>query len=377
MDSYTVPSVPSAVRPPYRRRRWGALALVTTVVVLALALAARALPGARARGLPTATARWIWKDVEWDDHQPAAFYLLRDFDLASPPASARLLVTADEEYVLTLNGRQVGAGAFQPGAILDVYEAAPFLRPGANRLMVEVRSARGAGGLLASLVDGAGRLLVGTDDRWRLFPNYELGLARGWLPLDHGAPVYCWGYPPMGRWGRPRLGPLKAPWSELAGSPVPAASAVPLPPVLPAAAGRPPGSPVLYDWGREVTGYLSLALAPKADGAELDKALLFTGDAPPDPLRCDLAGSILVTPGRHGWQDVRPRRFRYALILGLERPASLAVLPVAETMVIPALPARNERGLLGIVPPPLRTPVEDEVWGKLQRLAGVAGRKEL
>jgi hypothetical protein len=33
--------------------------------------------------------------------------------------------------------------------------------------------------------------------------------------------------------------------------------------------------------------------------------------------------------------------------------------------------------VFGIAGPPLRTPVEDEVWGKLQRFAGVAGRKEL
>jgi hypothetical protein len=352
---------------------------MTSLVVLVLALAARALPGARVRSLPTAAAQWIWKDLDWDDHQPAAFYVLRDFDLAAPPASARLLVTADEEYVLTLNGRQLGTGAFQPGAILDVYEAGPFLLPGANRLMVELRSARGAGGLLASLVDGAGRMLVGTDDRWRSFPNYELGLARGWLPLDRGVPVYCWGYPPMGRWGRPHLGPLKPVLGEIAGAPVPAISAVPRPPVLPAPAGRPPGSPVLYDWGREVTGYLSLELAPVAQTtelAEMKKALLFLGDSPPDPLLSDPAGSILIAPGRRQWLDARPRRFRYALILGLEPSASLAVLPVANTAVAP-LPVRVERGVLGIVPPPLRTPVEDEVWGKLQRLSGVAGRKEL
>ena len=375
MDSYKVPPVPSAVSPPDPRRRWGVIALITSLVVLALALATRALPGARARSLPTAAAQWIWKDVDWDDHQPTAFYLLRDFDLAAPPSSARLLVTADEEYVLTLNGRQIGAGVFQPGAVLDVYEVGPLLLPGANRLMVEVRSARGAGGLLASLMDGGGRLLVGTDDRWRIFPNYELGLARGWLPVSRGVPVYCWGLPPMGRWGRPRPGPLKPLFGELAGAPVPATSAVPRPPVLPVAAGgRPPGSPVLYDWGREMTGYLSLELTPVG---ELDKAILFTGDSPPDPLRSDPVGSILIVPGRHSWLDARPRRFRYALILGLERPASLAILPVSPETWVPPLPAQDERGVLGIVPPPLRTPVEDEVWGKLQRLSGIAGRKEL
>jgi hypothetical protein len=231
------------------------------------------------------------------------------------------------------------------------------------------------------LVDSAGRLLVGTDDRWRIFPRYELGLARGWLPLTGGVPVYCWGYPPMGRWGRLRPGPLKPLLDErreLSRATVPAASSLPLPPALPVATGRPLGSPVLYDWGREVTGYLSLEVAP---AQQLGVALLFTGDRPPDPLRSDPSGSILIVPGRHEWMDVRPRRLRYAVILGLERPASLSVLPVlsvhiaADTIAPPV--ARGEKGVFGIVPPPLRTPVEDEVWGKLQRLSGITGRKEL
>ncbi|MBW8873469.1 MAG: hypothetical protein JF614_00760 [Acidobacteria bacterium] len=367
----------AAVRPPIRRRRWSAITLIVTLVILILALAARGLPGARARAtLATKDAQWIWKDVNWDDHQPTAFYVLRDFDVAAPPAEARLLITADEEYVLTLNGRTIGAGAFHPGAILDVYEVGPLLLPGANRLMVELRSSRGAGGLLASLVDGAGRSLVGTDDRWRIFPKYELGLERGWLPLTGGAPVYCWGYPPMGRWGRPRPGPVKPLFGGLgeldflSKAAVPAASSFPLPPVLPVATGRPPGSPVLYDWGREVTGYLSVEVPPSA---KLGVALLFTGDQPPDPLRSEPGGSILVVPGRHQWMDARPRRFRYAVILGLVPPASLSMLPAP----VPPVPVREEKGVFGIEPPPLRTPVEDEVWGKLQRLSGVAGRKEL
>ena len=73
-----------------------------------------------------------------------------------------------------------------------------------NRLLVELRSARGAGGLLASLADEAtGRQLVGTDGHWRILPRHELGLVRGWSPIRGGARALCWGYPPIGRWGRP------------------------------------------------------------------------------------------------------------------------------------------------------------------------------
>jgi hypothetical protein len=355
--------------------------LIASFVVLLLALGVRTLPGARARSLPTPSSQWIWRDLGWDDHQPAAFSMVRDFDLpatSAPPERARLLVTADEEYVLTLNGRRIGAGAYTPGAPLDVYEVGPLLLPGGNRLLVEVRSARGAGGLLASLVDGAGHLLVGTDESWLIFPRHELGLARGWLPLTGGQPIVCWGYPPVGRWGRPQPGLVRPLLGEQTGVPVPPAASIPLPPVLPVETGRPPGSPILYDWGREVTGYLTLEVAP-ADKTGV--ALLFTGDQPPDPLRSETSGSILIQPGQHEWIDARPRRFRYAVILGLLRPASLALLPVPPSAMAMAAtrPAGGEKrkGVLGIEAPPLRTPVEDEVWGKLQRVSGVARRKEL
>ena len=132
--------------------------------------------------------------------------------------------------------------------------------------------------------------------------------------------------------------------------------------------GRPLGSPVLYDWGREVEGRLTLDLPP---GKALGTALLFTGAEPPDPLSAKPAGSILILPGRHDWLDARPRRFRYALVVGLVRPAAAAVLPA------PARPARQaEMNVFGLPGPPLVTPVEDEVWSKLQRFAGVARRKE-
>jgi hypothetical protein len=319
--------------------------------------------------LPTGDAQWIWKPIDRKDHEPAAFYAIRDFDLESPPARARLQITADEEYVLTLNGHRIGAGAYQPEAPLDAYDVGPLLLAGGNRLMVELRSGRGAGGLLASLQDEAtGRQLVATDTQWRIFPRHQLGLVRGWLPIGGGEPVLCWGYPPIGSWGRPRPG---RPAPALARGPIVRAIAA-RPLNLPfAAAGqaRPPGSPVLYDWGREVEGRLTLEV-PLAK--EMGVGLLFTGSEPPDPLRVRPSASVLIVPGRSDWLDACPRRFRYAVIVGLTRPAAAAVLPA------PARPVHKaEMKVFGISGPPLRTPVEDEVWSKLQRLAGVARRKEL
>jgi hypothetical protein len=319
--------------------------------------------------IPTGDAQWIWKPIDRKDHEPAVFYAIRDFDLESPPARARLQITADEEYVLTLNSHRIGAGAYEPDAPLDAYEVGPLLLPGGNRLMVELRSGRGAGGLLASLKDEAtGRQLVATDTEWRILPHHHLGLVRGWLPIGGGESALCWGYPPIGNWGRPQPG---RPAPALKQLPlVPAIAAQPLRhPFAVAGQAPPPGSPVLYDWGREVEGRLTLEV-PLAK--EMGVGLLFMGMEPPDPLRARPSASVLILPGRHDWLDARPRRFRYAVVVGLAKPAAVAVLPARARPVYQA-----EMKVFGILGPPLRTPVEDEVWGKLQRLAGVTRRKEL
>ena len=128
--------------------------------------------------------------------------------------------------------------------------------------MVELRSGRGAGGLLASLMDEAtGRQIVGTDEDWRDFRTDELGLVRGWLPLRGGEPAFRWGYPPIGRWGGQKAGSPRPLLGEGVGPRLPAAAMRPL--SLPASLGdgRSPGSPILYDWGRTVEGFLTLELA--------------------------------------------------------------------------------------------------------------------
>ncbi|HKV07680.1 MAG TPA: hypothetical protein VJ725_06035 [Thermoanaerobaculia bacterium] len=352
-----------------------AAVLLILLVTAALALLSRELPALASRLFqPTGGAQWIWAERHRDDASPAAFYAVRDFDLEAPPERARLLVTADPEYVLHLNGKRVGSGEYAPGAGLDVYEVGPLLLPGGNRLVVELRSERGSGGLLASLVDGTtGDLLVGTDARWRVVRRQDPGLVRGWLSIADAEPAHSWGYPPAGRWGPPKEGREKPLFSDLVGRPVPPASARPVP-VL-------GGTGTLLDWGREVVGYLSLDVKVEE---EMGTALVFTGGGPPNPLAVRPDTVVLVAPGARRWLDSRPRRFRYALVLGLERPATARLLPLA-----PGLDAKTAAGLLppasdgenprvfGIEAPPLRTPVEDKIWGELQGVPGVALRKEL
>src|SRR5690242_20595006 len=72
------------------------LVFLALFLVPALALVSHAWPSFRARSLPTGEAQWIWKPLDRKDHNPTAFYAVRDFELKTPPEKARLLITADE-----------------------------------------------------------------------------------------------------------------------------------------------------------------------------------------------------------------------------------------------------------------------------------------
>jgi len=155
---------------------------------------------------------------------------------------------------------------------------------------------------------------------------------------------------------------------------------------------------VLFDWGRQVTGYLSLetGFEPGMDSdleqpppARQRTALLWTGEAPPQPAAGGgprPSGTVVMMASSRQWLDARLRRFRYALVIGIERPLAARVYAVEPADAArgglefapqaPGAPAPGH-GVFGLAPPRLRTPVEDEVRRKLERLQGVAGRKGL
>jgi hypothetical protein len=347
------------------RRLLAVLGLAGTV--LGLALLARALPELRARRLPTQEAEWIWETRDPRVSTPAAFLAVQRFNLKQVPERARLLVAAEPEYVVYLNGKRLGVGTLPPtdrALRLDAYEVAPVLNAGANRIAVEVRSATGHGGLLARIADGEDRTLVATDRRWRLFEKSAQGVIRSWVEVASGRPAFSWGLPPIGRWGRPVVGESRGLLTEAAGSGVNARTR-----------GAPSGQRFLYDFGREVTGLLQLELKVRD---KLDAALLWTGTEPPRPYPGAPGSPVLVVAGHRRWLDVRPRRLRYALLVGLDGPASARLLPVdpAQWGGLFTEGTESRPGVLGIRAPPLRSPVEDEVWSEFKSVARVAGREE-
>lgn len=330
---------------------------------------------------PAGEAVWIWQPGSPRQTIPRAFFAVRDFELPERPARAELRILADEEYVVFLNGRRVGSDRYSEGDPMDRYEVGELLERGGNRLAVELRSVRGAGGLLLALRafgegagEGKGNDLVVSDPSWRIFSESQPGIVEGWLPADLGEPPLVWGRPPVGRWGLPRLG---APWPRFATVAGPVGRRRPVPAVR-VAAGRtvsafspaaavapvPFGSRVTFDWGREVTGYLVLALRPAAGTRT---GLLFVGDRPPRGRVGEEDASVVGVAGAASWRDALPRRFRYVSVVGVEGLLGAAVEPVVPKLLpeLPGLPG-PPRGLLGIRPLPRRTPVEEEVGERLK-----------
>ncbi len=359
-----------------RKHPWRFLAAAAGLALLAAGaerLAAR-LAGA------DSGACWIWATGDYGGGKAIAFLAARDLELAAT-GPARLQIAADETYLLYVNGRRLGGGSYRPGKPLDEYDAGPFLEIGLNRILVELRSSRGAGGLLARLELGSSgearddsRTLV-TDGDWRIFRRYDPGLFGGWSTLEGGDAPKVWQRAPTGRWrlaagSRPRPIPFQGfppperrrplrhrkyvdpAWLDIDWSRrrIPAL-----------------GPQQVYDWGEEVEGYLAFDLRSDAGQPGL---VYFASEQPPDPNTRPPDAVILPVPGRRHWQDAHPRRFRYALVVGAE-PHSWMELELLNGDVAHALaaPAENHDGVFGIEPPRSYSGAEEAVWQRLEREA--------
>lgn len=347
--------------------------LIVLSVLVGLAVVERVLEPLRGRD-DLESAQWIWAPGEWRSPRPVAFLAARDFELGASSGPLRLAITADEEFVAYLNGKLVGRGRFDAGP-LEAIDIGAVARQGRNRLVVEARSSRGAGGLRATLWQGA-RVIVATDPSWRVYRALEPGLLRGWLPLDGGVAAASWGAPPVGRWGKQTLveGQLSR-WSNeiRVATVVRGRSLAPRTPwfrdwpreaVTPALRGA-----SVIDFGRPIDGYLSLRYVGEGD------ALLFVGlDRSPDPKALRPDHVVVRVPGASVWSDVQLRRVRYVLSIGDSRLVGAWI----DAIDLPAGPPPMEspRGVLGVTPPALRSPVEDKLRREFEGFTRLAEGEE-
>ncbi len=182
--------------------RTGPALLYGLVLLVAAAAAARALVRAHQdrMSLSTGRAEWIWYASRVPEPKPLRFWATRDFELPRKPGRALAKVFVDSEHVLYVNGVRAGAASQRPGDPLALYEVAPLLEAGRNRVALEAASPTGIGGALLSLdVEGYGRDAVVTDADWRvdLEPSALAGGGR-YRPV-------VWGRPPQHPWGYPRM----------------------------------------------------------------------------------------------------------------------------------------------------------------------------
>lgn len=337
---------------------------------------------------PGVGARWIWADDTADAGLPTTFWLTRDFPWPGGSSlMGKLAIAADEGYELWFNGRRVGARQTAAGRTQiesDLYDVTSFLETGVNRIVVEVRSTRGAGGLLASLRDADDRPVLVTDESWRVVRRFDRALLEGRPALATEAssaaeaPV-VWGHPPTGRWRvRAAQSPRKLPDLR------PAATL----PILPARHRySAPGSPwtevnplaqrlptvqgqSVVDFGRELTAFLAFDFTrTRAEDRNGDPILLFLSrDRLPRPGLENLRPDVVAVPlpGAPTWRDLHPRRARYVAVVGAPRGTTLHAVAASNAEVAAWVPPKiDHKGVFGLEPAQSYTPVEELVWNRL------------
>jgi hypothetical protein len=344
--------------------------VLTLLALLVVAVAAERLHWfGRLRALSEPHRAWIWSADPPELVVPRAFFVARDFEVGKLPATARMEVLGDPEYIVYLNNQRIGSDVYRAGQGLDVFEVAPRLRTGTNRVVLELRSAVGSGGATLRIVDGSGHLLVATDSRWHLY-------GVSWKGLMEGSPFWGEGYAkvlglsPFGRWGSPRpMAPKPLFDAAVELEAIAGGRSVQVPLRDPAwhrlhrrtYRGAPLGALVEIDFGAVVSGYLHLDLASRASAP-----LLLRYSASPVNRRGWIPDEIVLPIDRRGyWQAAVPRSFRFIEIAGAPEVSWAAVMPV-HPEAWRALALRGPSpGLLNIRPPGVPLPVVDGIWKEL------------
>ena len=346
-------------------------AFFATVLVLSLILAGVTRLADRLLELEHG-ARWIWAAGDYGGGEPISFYAVREVELPAA-SSGRVSIAADETYLLYLNGQRIGAGSYRSEAPLDVYDVGDFLEVGVNRILVELRSSRGAGGMLAVLELEDGTTVV-TDDSWQIFRRHDDGLIRGWSNLEGGEAPTIWARIPTGRWRLNGARHLPIPFQTF---PPPERSRPKRHQLfhdtswspLDASQRRIPGlgPQQIFDWGEEVEGYLAFDLRSDAGKPGL---VYFSSAQAPDPQTRPPDVVVLPVPGRRHWEDAFPRRFRYVLVVGAEPYSWIELERLSgETARALAPPADNHDGVFGVEPPRSYSRAEEAVWKRLEQEA--------
>jgi hypothetical protein len=275
----------------------------------------------------TGRARWIWPRVEMSSEIPVAFFATRDFDLPANRYYTHIKIAADPEYTLYFNGREIASRRATDASGLDVYDVGALSRDGRNRIVVAVRSVKGAGGLLAT-VDIAPEVenFVITDRGWKV--------SRVWSPelllrdvASSETPSEV-GEPPVGRWNylQPRTAEIASEAKSIA-APLGVFAAKTSLPEVKVVGGTAIGSTRrVRAWGYEFGWIDGRARVTRDRDVNLGQVIeIRYANAPDEVLMVEGKTQPLVfAPGESSVTDPEVRHFRYIGVYG--RPARADVV---------------------------------------------------
>ena len=182
-------------------KRWGRITFLFFLAAAIFFGLARFYAGKLGR--TTGEAKWLWSDHRIAEDTPESFFLVREFDLPPNSSFLRLRVVADPGYTLWFNGSEIG-GSHSEGRTIETYDVTDKARPKGNRVVIGVRSARGVGGVLASVdLDPMKRNWLVTDESWRLYDRWTPALLQSGFEAPGASVPRGLGRPPVGRWNYP------------------------------------------------------------------------------------------------------------------------------------------------------------------------------
>ena len=125
--------------------------------------------------------KWIWSE---GGNRPAgeAVVFTREFSLPEKTAPAKLLITCDNEYSVTVNGKAIGGDA--NWETLDSFDVSPHLKPGSNTIQIDAKNLGAAPNPAALYVYLQAEPFVLTSEKqWRANgkPAMEVA-ADAWSP---------------------------------------------------------------------------------------------------------------------------------------------------------------------------------------------------
>lgn len=320
------------------------------------------------------SASWIWNELP-ECVENVYLEARKAFRLESVPAAARLAISANQSYIVYINGLKVGRGpapADSAWKYYDEYDVRAYLQPGPNVVAIAAynfgsrdivtEQFQGPGGLIAQvdMETANGRMTISTDSSWkcRRSPRWvshvsrlhkwngfrEIYLAEeedGW---EHcGYDDSCWGFAqvvsavndPSGPWPRllaPEISalavenvkPLRIVRTDMNYGRMNGQNAL----LADSSGGaallqidaRVPGSlpGVVYDYGKEVVGYLHLIVEAPAGGV----LQLSFGES----LELQLGNTFIMKNGRNELYTYARRAFRYLQITVMATPEPIQVL---------------------------------------------------